>query len=119
PGRRGAAMSDLSIPPELRARWEVLVQQPLAPLEVLRDDLEAHLQHARGHGAADPRLLEGIASGALALLDGLGAQPAEEQRRLVQAAIAWFLLEDDEVPDLDSPAGLDDDAAVFNAVARH
>lgn len=104
----------ISLPPDLRSRWERLLQQPLAPVEVLRGDLEDYLARVEGT-QADPKVLEGLVVGCRALLAG---EWDEERRRLVQAAVTYFLMEDDEEPDLDSVAGLDDDAEVFNAVAR-
>jgi hypothetical protein len=38
---------------------------------------------------------------------------------MVQAAVRYFLIEDDADGDLDSILGLDDDADVMNAVLRH
>lgn len=103
----------ISLPPDLRPRWERLLQQPLSPVEVLRGDLEDYL--ARVDGMADPAVLAGLAAGCRDLLSGSWTH---EQRQLVQVAVTWFLLEEDEEPDLESVAGLDDDAEVFNAVAR-
>lgn len=104
----------ISLPPDLRPRWERLLQQPLTPLEVLRGDLEDYLARVQGT-VADPAVVAGLATGFRALLSGTWD---EQQRRLVQAAVTWLLLEDDAEPDLESVAGLDDDAEVFNAVAR-
>lgn len=36
-----------------------------------------------------------------------------------QAAVFYFIEEDDAEPDLDSPLGFEDDACVFNAVCSH
>lgn len=104
----------ISLPADLRHRWERLLQQPLSPVEVLRGDLEDYLARVEGT-QADPKVLQGLIAGCRALLD---TEWDEESRRLVQGAVTYFLLEDDEEPDLDSVAGLDDDAEVFNAVAR-
>lgn len=104
----------ISLPPDLRPRWERLLQQPLSPVEVLRGDLEDYLARVQG-SLADPAVVAGLASGCRTLL---GASWTDEQRQLVQAAVTWFLLEEDDEPDLESVAGLDDDAEVFNAVVR-
>jgi hypothetical protein len=42
----------------------------------------------------------------------------EESRRLAHAACRYFIIEDDGTKD-SSPGGLEDDAAVVNAVAAH
>ncbi len=52
------------------------------------------------------------------LLDRTGDGAAEESRRLVQAACRYFVLEDDAMKDTQT-GGLEDDAAVVRAVARH
>jgi uncharacterized membrane protein YkvA (DUF1232 family) len=59
-----------------------------------------------------------LASEAGALIDEAERRQDVETHRLVQAAVLYFVLDDDAEHDLHSVCGLDDDAAVLNAVAR-
>ena len=63
------------------------------------------------------RAAEALALASFQLLGTPHTDPHE--LRLVQAAVRYFILEEDADSDLDSPNGFDDDIAVINAVLCH
>ena len=67
----------------------------------------------------DASLGEALDGTCRALLDLVDAGAEEPTLRLVQATVRYFVAEDDAEPDRDSMWGLDDDAAVCNAIVRH
>lgn len=90
-------------------------------LAALRADVSAHLGAFR-EAAKRLELLpldvaEQIASGLLSLFDGYASLPPDH-RKLVAGAARYFVSHEDARPDLSGVLGLDDDAAVFNHVAR-
>jgi len=97
-----------------------LCAEPSLDLSELREALRAHLEKITSAVAEneflDLRLARAIAASVEALLDEAATRD-EHARRLVQAAVRYFLLDDDAEHDLESVCGLDDDAAVCNAVA--
>jgi len=52
------------------------------------------------------------------LIDTIAPPVEEDHRRVVQAAVLYFALEEDVESDTDSLIGLDDDRLVVNAVCR-
>lgn len=87
----------------------------------LRAAVQGHLlqlaQAARGNELLPVDLAEALASGLDRLLGQLDGLPAEA-RALVVGAARYFVSEEDVIPDTGDVLGLDDDVAVFNAVAR-
>lgn len=71
---------------------------------------------ARAVDYIDVDLVQSIATRCYHLIDGLREGPAEDQRRLVQAAVLYFLVEDDAEGDTSSLIGFDDDRLVVDAV---
>jgi hypothetical protein len=110
------------IPSESLADWRRLLAEPVTGLDALRLELDFYLAHVRAEAAGARALTvslavaEGIASACEALLDHLGAAPSARSHRLAQAAIRYFILEEDGEGDLASHHGFDDDAEVVNAV---
>ncbi|MCH9686985.1 MAG: hypothetical protein K0V04_36455 [Deltaproteobacteria bacterium] len=111
------------IPPEAQALFDELHDAPAKPLADLRAELA---EYTAKIAAKEPRnemldasVGKGLSQACSAMLDMVEAGADEATRRLVQAAVRYFVVEDDVEPDLDSLWGLDDDAAVCNAIARH
>lgn len=111
---------------DTRAVVSRLMQEPLAPLEDLRGQLDrwADGLHATGWRSptdagskADVALAMTLERAARALLDRVeGEAPAT--RHLAQVAIRYLVLDDDVEDDLGSIFGFDDDVDVFNAIAE-
>jgi hypothetical protein len=117
------------IPAASRPLWIRLVDEELMPVhDLFRQVREYHTAisqratwRAAGHGGGeiDPTLARALVEASQRLLGTLTEQTPTRTRRLVQAAVRYFLIEDDADADLDSILGLDDDADVINAVLRH
>jgi len=111
------------VPDAARPLWKQLVTEPLRPVHELFAEVRAYqtalARRANRQGDdVDPTLATALADAALRLLGSLGEQSPESTRRAVQAAVRYFVIEDDADGDLDSILGLDDDAEVMNAVLR-
>lgn len=111
------------IPYEARELWTRLLAEEPMPLASLRSELNDYNQSivrkTRVSEDIDPTLARALVQAARRMLDLVDAGTPEETRRLIQAAVRYFILEEDAESDLDTVLGLDDDAAVMNAVARH
>ncbi len=109
-----------------RLLHRLLAEDPI-PVDRLRADLAAHLGSLTAHSARHEfidletatllnsvchRLLDRLADGG-----SVDRPQTEDHRRMVQAAVRYFLLDDDAESDLHSPIGFDDDAQVVRAVA--
>lgn len=93
---------------------ELASRQQLAAMVSQR--LEAVLAAAGTDSeSVDLTLAKSIASGLLELVEN----ESQEKLPYVQAAVLYFQSVDDVNPDLESIAGFDDDAEVFNAVVHH
>jgi uncharacterized membrane protein YkvA (DUF1232 family) len=66
----------------------------------------------------DATTANALADVSIQLLGLITDETPESDRRLIQAAIRYFVLEEDAVGDLVSQAGFDDDRTVMNAVLR-
>ena len=111
------------IPHESQALFDRLYDAPLASLTELRAELRAYVARI-GSAAAANELLDATLAAAITrccegLLDGIEDATDETTRRLVQAAVRYFVVEEDIEPDGDTLWGLDDDAVVCGAVASH
>lgn len=111
------------IPHESQALFDRLHDAPLVPVAALRSELRAYVE---GIGPTTPanELLDAELGDAIlrcceGLLELLEPGADEATQRLVQAAVRYFVAEEDVEPDRDSLWGLDDDAAVCGAVAHH
>lgn len=124
-------MSDLSsleslegIPEAALPLWKQLINEPLRPVHALfkeiRDYQQIISQRSEWRNAdVDRDLANSLIDASLQLLSILGEETPESERRLVQAAVRYFIIEEDADSDLDSILGLDDDAQVVNAVLKH
>lgn len=112
----------MGVPEEARPRFAELLEEPLVPAEELLKQVDACLgtvRHAVMQGAPlDVPLVEQIAERARQLVRRVGTDGREDRRRLVQAAVRYFVEADDAEGDLVSLMGFDDDAEVVEAVHR-
>jgi hypothetical protein len=99
-----------------------LLEEELLPVEALRSELRAHVARIEDAAAQgdllDTSLAQSLATACATLIDRTSGLVAEQERKLVQVAVRYFVLDDDAEPDLDGILGLDDDAAVLNSVLR-
>lgn len=111
------------IPHESQALFDRLHDAPLASPAELRAELRAYADRlgsaATENDLLDTALVEAITRSCEGLLDMLEPDAGEATHRLVQAAVRYFVIEEDVEPDRDSLWGLDDDAVVCGAVASH
>lgn len=118
-----SAFDPATVPSEARDLFAELLREPLRTTGSLRLELEAHLQAIALAKAEnefiDVELANRLGTVSRGLLDEADERDDVDIKRLVQAAVRYFILDDDAEPDLDSVCGLDDDAEVCNAVARY
>lgn len=109
------------IPAEARDRFQELLHEPLMAPEVLLkevDDCVGMVRRVVMEGAPlDVSMVERLADRAREMVARAGTDAPEPQRRMVQAAVRYFVLSDDAEGDLVSLMGFDDDALVLEAVA--
>jgi hypothetical protein len=95
----------------------------LAPATWMRADVDRHLAAVREASKrlefVDVALAERVAASLNALLDAIDHETPERHRRIVYAAVRYFIQLDDGDHDFESEIGLHDDAEVVNAVVRH
>ncbi len=117
----GIWISASALPGEASRLLRQLVAEDPISADRLRADLAAHLSELTAHSARHEFIDIGTATRLNAvchrLLDRLADGAPEDHRRLVQAAVRYFILDDDAESDLHSPIGFDDDAQVVKAVA--
>jgi len=111
------------IPADSKPLWTKLIAQQLKPVHELfkevRDYQQTIEQRSQWSDAdIDPTLANALSDVSLRLVGTLNEDTPETTRRLIQAGVTYFVLEDDADSDLDSILGLDDDAEVLNAVLR-
>lgn len=110
------------IPPVARAVFDRLAAEPLSDPSDMRREVALYLEvidnAARENPYVDNELGRDIARVCDALLAAVGDGTPEHTRRQIQAAARYFVTEDDGDSDL-VIGGLDEDAAVANAVAIH
>jgi len=111
------------IPHESQALFDRLHDAPLVPVATLRAELRTYTDRIGTTTAAnellDNTLAEAITRCCEGLLDLAEGDADEATRRLVQAAVRYFVVEEDVEPDRESLWGLDDDAVVCGAVAHY
>lgn len=105
----------------VRQRFDSLVADELRSADALRADLDRYLDELAAAFTTDGAvfnydLARAIGAGCHELLERFEQLP-EDQRRAVQAAVVYFIEQDDDHGDLDSVLGFDDDAELFNDVA--
>ena len=111
------------IPHESQALFDRLHDAAPASLAELRSELRAYVGRlgsaATANEMLDATLCEAISRCCEGLLDMLEKDADEATHRLVQAAVRYFVIEEDIEPDRETLWGLDDDAVVCGAVASH
>ena len=98
------------IPAAARVLWKQLCAEELRPVHELFKEVRAYQQALAKRSTwqdddFDPQLARSLADASLKLLGTLNEDTPEPTRRLVQAAVRYFVIEDD--------------AEVVNAVLRH
>ncbi|MFT4622638.1 MAG: uncharacterized membrane protein YkvA (DUF1232 family) [Myxococcota bacterium] len=109
-----------ALPGDVAPYFQRLADEEPTPIVELRRELRRYSGQLRDAAQADPQIdaelgLE-LADACRGLLDRLPAEPTPEVLRVIQAAIRYFLLDDDADPDMGSTLGLDDDVEVVNVV---
>jgi uncharacterized membrane protein YkvA (DUF1232 family) len=116
------ALADLAgIPDASKELWNQLIAEDLKPVHELFTEVHEYQQAIQERSQwteskIDPTLANALSEATLRLLGTLTERTPETTRRMVQAAVRYFVIEDDADGDLDSILGLDDDAEVLNAV---
>jgi uncharacterized membrane protein YkvA (DUF1232 family) len=127
--RRSIAMSqdlkDLQgIPDASKELWTRLVVEERRPVHALIKEVKNYQQAIAQRSTVrnadvDPTLGFALADASMKLLTTIKDDTPDERRAAIQAAVRYFVIEDDADSDLDSILGLDDDAEVVNAVLKH
>lgn len=109
-------------PPEATRVFESLLSLQLQPSNLLDRQVDRHLAdleeaHSRNE-FLDLATARGLARESHRLL-ALSPTATEADQRLIQAAVLYFVLDNDASPDSRLLMGLEDDAKVLQAVARH
>ncbi len=111
------------IPKEALDLWQHLLAEDLVPVDQLRAEVAEYEKHiaeqARSREFLDTSTAGQLAKVSLKLLGTVTADTSPDDRLLIQAAIRYFVLEEDAEGDLESVTGFDDDVEVMNAVLRH
>ena len=109
------------IPDEYLERFRNLLKQPLRGTQPLRRALKKYDATVRSVAPfvdfLDVDEATQLLQASDALLDAAEASSEEELHQLVQAAVLYLILEDED-EEITGVLGLDDDAQVLNAVAR-
>lgn len=101
-----------------------LMQEDLLPIEVLQSVIESYRrvirETARKNGKANVKIGDQIADALQALLKRVNVMTGDENQRIIQAAVRYFVIQNDgNGHDLESATGLVDDAKVANAVMMY
>ena len=112
------------IPEASKELWTKLVVEERRPVHELVKEVKLYQQAIAQRSTVrnadvDPTLGNALADASMKLLTTLRDDTPEERRVAIQAAVRYFVIEDDADSDLDSILGLDDDAEVVNAVLKH
>lgn len=110
------------IPEEYRERFVELLEEPALDPIGLRRDVTVYVHTVKQIGLMvkllDLTVADRLAASATALLDHLDATPADDElRRVVQAAVRYFVVEEED-EEITGVLGFDDDLQVLNAVSR-
>lgn len=102
--------------------FQELMAEPLRETSQTRDAVQAYVAFIEAESKNNPSvelpLAQDIARVCEGLLDAIRTDTPEHARRQIQAAARYFVTEADGDSDLDI-GGLDEDAAVANAIAEH
>lgn len=108
------------IPIEYRERYEALHARALGRTDALRAELNVYLDTVRQVASVavgmDLVLAERLATVLLQLVEHT-AGDSEERRKVVDAAVTYFVQEEED-EEITGVLGFDDDIQVVNAVAR-
>ncbi|HIB66270.1 MAG TPA: hypothetical protein EYO33_14445 [Phycisphaerales bacterium] len=112
-----------TLPPDLPEEtvdlYSKALEQPPLTRETLKEMVQNKLRQlkavAQNSEQVDITLAEEVADGLLKLIE----ETPQSELSYVQAACAYFASNEDVLADLESIAGFDDDARVFNAVCGH
>jgi len=85
---------------------------------MVRGHLVALREAEEAEELLDGRLGKALAEASEQLLYRFSDEDSEDARLLIQAAIRYFVLNEDAEGDMDSLVGFDDDAQVFNVVVE-
>lgn len=112
------------IPAAARSLWRTLLTQELISVHELFEQVHEYQRTLEQQADWDDSAIDGVLAQALvaaslSLLGTLSDDTPESARRLIQAAVRYFIIDDDGDADLESALGLDDDAEVMNAVLLH
>ena len=109
-------------PPAISRLLRGYLAEELLSLNDLRNQITAYLEDlahlSLAHEFIDLPLATTIGQRFHELIDGITIEMSTEHRRLIHAAAKYFVTEEDADSDTASPIGFDDDAFVFNLVAR-
>lgn len=109
------------LPSEAQGTFARLMERTVRSPDAMREQIPHYVQAIEraaqaGHGPP-ASLGHSIAADCVALLDAWDTVDASAHR-MIRAAVEYFLLSRDGDDDLATPEGLDDDAAVVQAVRR-
>jgi hypothetical protein len=112
------------IPEQAAGMYAELQLEDLLPVSTLKAAVEVYRQsvtrHANRGGPANAALANAIAGALSTLLDRVNHLTEEPAYRAIQAAVRYFIIQDDgDGNDLATADGLHDDARVANAVVRY
>lgn len=112
------------IPDASMELWTRLLGEELKPVHELVKEVKTYQQAIAQRSTVrnadvDPALANALVDASMKLLTTIKETTPRERRLAIQAAVRYFVIEDDADSDLDSILGLDDDAEVLNAVMRH
>ncbi len=110
------------LPQDSAEFFERLLSEPTLDAGDLWMMVRSHLVALREAEAAeemmDSRLGKELAEASEQLLHRFADETNEDARLLIQAAVRYFVLNEDAEGDMDSLVGFDDDAEVFNVVVE-
>lgn len=111
------------IPEDSTEAFRRLLETPMLDAGDLWMMVRGHLVALREAEAAeelmDGKLGKELAVASEALLNRFPDEESEDGKLLIQAAVRYYVLNEDAEGDMDSLVGFDDDALVFNAVVEH
>ena len=111
-----------TLPPKVAVVFQQCLEGRLQSSDNLRRELEQFQarmreEHERSE-LLDMETADKLVETCQRMLDSMSDSPAEEDHRLIQAAVKYLIREDDEEGDVESPIGFDDDALVVRAIAK-
>lgn len=108
------------LPASVEILFRKMMREPRRSKEELRRLVASHLVKletlARDSDYLDVALATEVSNRCHRLIDSIGSPVPEDHRRLVQAAVLYFVLDEDVEGDSTSLIGLDDDRLVVDTV---